>query len=423
MISNSHVGMLSPEQVAFGYSPIRETLRSLHVVADCRHHPLHIPWVLQARKRMSPALKAEVQRFEFLYGQQTAIFWDIWPHSDFRSFHDELATLRTVEVTAYAEPVLTYLIALAKGGSVAAKILLEPFLSDSAAQELLLARTRVLYPRSISIVQELLSNPQQSQSRFCDFLAAYWEHCMSADWERLERLFLDDITRHGRVLFQGGAFALLEGLSSELVLNRESRTVSLSRSPEANIALDGKSHLFLSPSYFVWPHLSLVIRKAGEGAEAAEKDPGEGAGEHVQEDAFISMLITYSVKELQEEGRAPVPPERVLKMLRAAGDMTRLQILQLIGQRPRSTREIAGLIGISEAAISKHLKILQEAGWLSTQRNSYYVMYRLSHEPLVDLTRGLEQAIGEGASACGIILTTSREGKQRIQKEQKKERL
>jgi len=38
---------------------------------------------------------------------------------------------------------------------------------------------------------------------------------------------------------------------------------------------------------------------------------------------------------------------------------------------------IAGLIGLTEAAISKHLKILQDAGWILPERHSSYVYYRL----------------------------------------------
>jgi DNA-binding transcriptional ArsR family regulator len=80
-----------------------------------------------------------------------------------------------------------------------------------------------------------------------------------------------------------------------------------------------------------------------------------------------------------------------LRLLRAAGDPTRLQILQLLAPRPRSTREVAGLIGLTEAAISKHLKLLLDAGWVETERRSYYVYYRLVPDAAGRLARALDQ--------------------------------
>ena len=96
---------------------------------------------------------------------------------------------------------------------------------------------------------------------------------------------------------------------------------------------------------------------------------------------------------MQHQGHAPKPPEDLLKLLRAVADPTRMQILRLLARRPCSTREIARLIGLIEAAISKHLKLLHDAGWISTERQSYYVYYRLTRDSLVDLTAGLEHLL------------------------------
>src|SRR5262249_37745115 len=95
------------------------------------------------------------------------------------------------------------------------------------------------------------------------------------------------------------------------------------------------------------------------------------------------------IKRFQAEGSAPVPPERLLKLLRTAGDTTRLQILQLLSQRSRSTRELASILNLSEARISKHVKMLQGAGFLKAERSSYYVLYQSVRDPLAEITRGL----------------------------------
>jgi len=51
------------------------------------------------------------------------------------------------------------------------------------------------------------------------------------------------------------------------------------------------------------------------------------------------------------------------------------------------------MLNLSQAAISKHLKILKLAGWVTSQRDSYYVMYSASQDPLPLLNRGLEDIL------------------------------
>ncbi len=109
------------------------------------------------------------------------------------------------------------------------------------------------------------------------------------------------------------------------------------------------------PSHFVWPELVALAQRQERQA----------------------LTVIYSLPQMHEEGRPPAAPEEVLRLLRSAGDPTRLQILQLLAQRARSTQEIAGLVKLSDAAISKHLKLLLEAGWVDADRHSYYVYYRL----------------------------------------------
>ena len=137
----------------------------------------------------------------------------------------------------------------------------------------------------------------------------------------------------------------------------------------------------------------LVAHYRGSGIAGLVACGSTGEAAALSDEEQLAVLIVYSLAEMQEEGQAPLPPEQLLKLLRSAGDPTRLQVLQLLAQRPRSTRELAGLIGLSEAAISKHLKLLQEAGWVAPERRSYYVIYRLLRESLASLSRGLEQTL------------------------------
>ena len=57
--------------------------------------------------------------------------------------------------------------------------------------------------------------------------------------------------------------------------------------------------------------------------------------------------------------------------------------------RPRSTRELAILLELSEAAGSKHLRRLAEAQLVRGERQGYYVLYRLLPERAVAASEAL----------------------------------
>lgn len=76
-------------------------------------------------------------------------------------------------------------------------------------------------------------------------------------------------------------------------------------------------------------------------------------------------------------------------MLRALADETRLRALKLIAAQPRSTQELAPLVGISEAGLSKHLRLLARAGLVRTKRQGYYVLYSLDKERIAPLSETL----------------------------------
>jgi DNA-binding transcriptional ArsR family regulator len=71
------------------------------------------------------------------------------------------------------------------------------------------------------------------------------------------------------------------------------------------------------------------------------------------------------------------------------------QALKLIAERPRSTQELAPLVGISEAGLSKHLRQLTEAVLLESRREGYYVFYSLVPERIEPLSESLRRFLSD----------------------------
>src|SRR5215467_9749007 len=66
----------------------------------------------------------------------------------------------------------------------------------------------------------------------------------------------------------------------------------------------------------------------------------------------------------------------MLNMLRAAGDGTRLRLLLLLLDAELTVSELTQILGQSQPRISRHLKLLCEAGLLERFKEGAWVFYR-----------------------------------------------
>ena len=88
--------------------------------------------------------------------------------------------------------------------------------------------------------------------------------------------------------------------------------------------------------------------------------------------------------------------ESILKSLRAAGEPTRLRILSLCGHSELSVTELVSILGQSQPRVSRHLKLLDDAGLLERSPEGSRVFYRLASEgPQADLAAMLVDLIPE----------------------------
>ena len=77
---------------------------------------------------------------------------------------------------------------------------------------------------------------------------------------------------------------------------------------------------------------------------------------------------------------APVDSETVLGWLKAAGEDSRLRLLALCARQELSVSDLAETLWQSEPRVSRHLRILCEAGLLERLRQGQWVHYRLTRD-------------------------------------------
>jgi ubiquinone/menaquinone biosynthesis C-methylase UbiE len=68
--------------------------------------------------------------------------------------------------------------------------------------------------------------------------------------------------------------------------------------------------------------------------------------------------------------------EQLVGMLRAAGDSTRLRLLLLLCEAELTVSELTSIIGQSQPRVSRHLKLLSEAGLIERFKEGSWVFYR-----------------------------------------------
>ena len=80
----------------------------------------------------------------------------------------------------------------------------------------------------------------------------------------------------------------------------------------------------------------------------------------------------------------------LLASLRAVAEPSRLRILALCAQGELTVSELVDVLGQSQPRVSRHLKVLAEAGLLERLREGTWVFYRLTRRGRdADVARGL----------------------------------
>ena len=226
---------------------------------------------------------------------------------------------------------------------------------------------------SIDLAELIFDDPRRLLDRLADLLERYWAEAFADEWELLEPQLAETVAEAGATIASEGVFALLESLPRRLRIDRGRGEFGLDIPHEHRVDVTPERRLLFVPSGFVWPHVLVSC------------------------DEPWPLSLTYPAPFVARAARPQLPSAELLGVLKAVGDDTRLRALRLIAERPRSTQELAPLVGISEAGLSKHLRQLAQAGLVASRRDGYYVLYSLVQERIEPLSGALLSFLGRSA--------------------------
>ncbi|MGH8871349.1 MAG: ArsR/SmtB family transcription factor [Acidimicrobiia bacterium] len=92
----------------------------------------------------------------------------------------------------------------------------------------------------------------------------------------------------------------------------------------------------------------------------------------------------------------------------ALGDPNRRAIVELLAEASRSVNEIAGELPISRPAVSRHLKLLKDAGLVVAVAEGTRRLYRLDDAGAAMMARYMEDIWGEAVARFRIVVENTR---------------
>lgn len=329
-------------------SPFTEMVVSLHVLYRPEHHVYRVEWAANTMKVLPSQLAEELNELGKWTDEWLAVLdaetepkWSDSPKETIKQIQrmPEAEFLQILFNQRFSLlQILTWL-----GGQ------------DESWKNILDERERTALLGATKIRRRMAAALQQ-----------YWDDFFQHEWRliepwlvKAERDFADKVERNG--------VQALAQLHPRLFVKEDG--LYMQKATLYRFPYEETKKIVVRPSTFVHPHL-LIGHK----------------------DGIVTVPLDVRVPGLQRQGGVPAD---LIRMFKTLSDETRLKIVHSLFAQPHCTQQLAQIHQVSEAAISKHLKILMEAKYVTTERRGNYVFYRLVPQEvemiLVYLRQYLEQ--------------------------------
>jgi DNA-binding transcriptional ArsR family regulator len=322
--------------VEFIYSPYFEMICSLHVLVKPEHHLSRLNWARDMKENMDKRLYEEILFFGTQYFQWCTAM-------DFYSFAEgvnDLNVIACLDIIGEIDIVEFIYIILDRGIDK-----LE--IARSLGKGCYTGKDHKLSQGQI----ELFKDAEGFRRRLTACLKEYYYLYFERELRFIEPLLIRKLKKASAICQDAGIKNYVKSVHPRIEVT--DKAFLLHKYTLFTLPFDSLNNIEFLISSFADPHLLVGLDK----------------------ESLVQFTIMVNLEKAVEE----VPFDLFITM-KALGDETRLKILRCIYRKIDSTQAIAKEVNISEAGVSKHLKIMQEAGLLFKKRDGNYIRYVIERE-------------------------------------------
>ncbi len=70
--------------------------------------------------------------------------------------------------------------------------------------------------------------------------------------------------------------------------------------------------------------------------------------------------------------------KRFIRVMKALSDPSRVRLVKILEHKPLCVCELQNLVGLAQSTVSKHMKILEEAGLVDFKKEGSWIIYSLT---------------------------------------------
>lgn len=323
-------------EIEFIYSPYFEMLCSLHVITKPDHHLNRLNWYRDIKENMDHELYKEIMYFGTYYFEWCSAM------EFYKYFHG----INDLNITAS----LDYINEMNIVDFV--YIMLGELLNKETVEYHILRGSYNIQGQEITEQQaEIFSNAEGFRRRLLACLKKYYYLYFEKELRFFEPLLVRKLKKEATICDEMGIKEFVKTIHTRIEVN--DKAFLFHKYKLFTVPFDSIDKIIIVISSFIDPHLLIGI----------------------DNERILQFTIRVNLERASEE----VPFDLFMTM-KALGDETRLKVLRCVYKKINSTQAIAKELGITEAGVSKHLKIMYEAGVLRKRRDGNFINYIIERE-------------------------------------------
>lgn len=345
-------------EIRAGLSPLAELMASLHVLAEPDHHSESRGWAGKTADALSGELWSDLRRFSPLWARYRMRLFFPQTASLNRSLDDEINELLGTPDDLFVPFVANAIRGRATTWTNAAEVL--------TSKDWLAECEHKSFNRG-DLAYALVTDLDRFRGELAEVLNQARRAFFDDDWAAVSPRLAAVANQINEALVHDNAVDVVASVAQMASRRNGTETVVFDKLQNGTTAV-GSRGLLLIPSLRAWPHVMIKM------------DPG------------LPVVIQFIAQEAARGSSSP-SQQQVRRRLSVLSEPGRWELCRHLIGESITTTELAERTHQTEPAVSRHLRLLREAGLVSSQRDGRQVFHRMHPAVIMQLSQDALSAL------------------------------